>query len=59
MSIEFGLWIVPVAITIIGAIPVMAHKHHGDYDFGGAIIAALWFFASIAAWAVWGLSWLF
>jgi len=58
MTITFGLWVIPATITVVGGIAAGSYRSRGDYDFGGAILAALWFVASLTSWVMWGLTWM-
>lgn len=52
LTINFYWWMVPLAITIISAIPAINWRPRGDYDFTGAFLGLLWVCASGVAWAV-------
>ena len=51
-TLSFYWWMLPLAITIISAIPAMLYKQSSDYDFGGAILGLGWMIASGVAWIV-------
>ncbi|MEO3479362.1 hypothetical protein AAFO90_16970 [Phaeobacter sp. CAU 1743] len=51
-TLNFYWWMLPLAITIVSAIPASLYKQRGDYDFGGAILGFVWLVASVVAWLV-------
>jgi len=51
-TLSFYWWMLPLAITLLSAIPVSMYKQRGDYDFGGAVLGMGWLIASGIAWLV-------
>ena len=58
MTINLGLWIIPMFLTLAGIAHLGTRKPQGQYDFGGAALALVWLAIAVTAWAMWGLSWL-
>lgn len=54
MAFSFSIywWMIPLAISIIGLIPVLTYRSSHDYDFGASLYFILWLAASVAAWFV-------
>jgi hypothetical protein len=57
-TISFGFWMMPTAITICGLLHLGLRRPTDQWDFGGAVIAAIWGVSAFTAWMMWGLTWL-
>ena len=55
MTIVFGAWVLPAAITLLGWIPC-AFRRGGDWDFIGAALWAAWMLASVVSWVVYAFT---
>jgi hypothetical protein len=58
ITLSFGFWMVPTALTILGLINVATHRPTDAWDIGGAILMVIWGVAALTAWVMWGLTWL-
>lgn len=58
LTIEFGFWLVPTALTLLALIHTTLRRPTDMWDIGGALILFGWICAVLTAWIMWGLTWL-